>query len=62
MSNQEDKKNVIYQEHEYLNIIGSFLSVKTSQVKNTKQIQFTHNSVDGVALNTKTLIHSILYC
>jgi alkaline phosphatase D len=50
------KKNEIYPEHEYLNIVGGFLSVQTSLVKDIKQIQFTHYSVDGVALNTKTFI------
>ena len=52
------KKDEIYPEHEYLNIVGGFLNIQASRNNDLATIQFTHFSVDGKVLHQKLFIAS----
>lgn len=47
------KKEDIYPEHEYLNIVGGFLRVEVGRTETAPMIRFTHYSVDGKVLFQK---------
>jgi len=47
------KKDEIYPEHEYLNIVGGFLRVQTNRENTMPSIAFTHYSVEGKILFQK---------
>jgi len=50
------KKEEVYPEHEYLNIVGGFLNIQTQRLNEVTNIQFTHYSVDGNILHQKKFI------
>jgi alkaline phosphatase D len=50
------KKDEIYPEHEYLNIVGGFLQVQAQRINKVPTIQFTHYSVDGKILHQKQFL------
>jgi alkaline phosphatase D len=47
------KKEDIYPEHQYLNIVGGFLQVELTYPENKPSIHFSHFSVDGKVLFEK---------
>ena len=50
------KKDEVYPEHEYLNIVGGFLNIQANRLNDLPNIQFTHYSVDGNILHQKKFI------
>ena len=50
------KKDEIYPEHEYLNVVGGFLRIEAFRKNNNPSIVFTHHGVEGSVLNKKEFI------
>jgi alkaline phosphatase D len=50
------KKEDIYPEHEYLNIVGGFLRIEVGRTETSPKITFSHYSVDGKILFQKKFI------